>query len=136
MSDLRHPNYIKASNLVLWSLGVYILSVLVLDSTYSFGNMVFGIIVLGVIAVLVRAGYPWMKYVLGVMLLFALILEPFVIMALLAKDNGMVVLSNIIQIVLQIIVVVKLWQIPNTPPQNLQAEPIENVVEEEDTLEE
>jgi hypothetical protein len=135
MEPQIHENYIKSSNLQLWSMGLTFIITIIIGSTGSNGFAVLvgilSMIVAFVLALLTRQGYEWMKIVLTVLCGIALLFEPFTLV-ISFNNNPLVGFINITQCVLQVTAVVKLYRIPaDWKPEVTEEEEIETEEEGE-----
>ena len=111
-----HPNYNKSSNLAFISAGLGILNLSLSPEIFSTGLAIFTAFftlafVFG-LAVLIRLGLSWIKYLLLVLFLIGLIGIPFMIKNF--ETNPIVGTINIAQTILQICSIILLFKIPKT----------------------
>ena len=109
-----HKNYIKSSDLMLISVGLGIINFLLVPEIFSSGRSIFiGIVtllLLGGLALAIRNGVSWIKYLLLVMMIFGFISIPFLIKNL--EENPPVGIINIIQNAFQFWSLILLFKIP------------------------
>ncbi|HEX8563527.1 MAG TPA: hypothetical protein VF676_11165 [Flavobacterium sp.] len=114
MTQQLHPNYNKAANLTFISAGLGIIGVVISpklrQDEYS---IIVGVIVTAFVVglgFLIRAGFAWVKYVLVCLFLIGLIGVSFVIFTIWVDPIGGLI--NLLQTILQLIVIILLFQIP------------------------
>ena len=116
MKKYIHPNFIKASNLILLTGCLSIIQFLLVGpftSLMIFG-ILFGVVLIIVLAYLARQGYEWLKWVYVV--LFGLGLKSLVvILPLLLKSNPVAASVYVLHIIFQGLVVLFLFKVPKQP---------------------
>lgn len=109
-----HPNYIKSSNLVFLSVALGIINISLIQGIFvSPEELIVAIITLLLIAglaLVIRKGINWIKYLFLGMIVFGLFGIPFMIQNL--GQNPTVGIINIIQTVFQVWALVLLFKIP------------------------
>ncbi|MFA6248790.1 MAG: hypothetical protein WC615_17740 [Mucilaginibacter sp.] len=109
-----HPNYIKASNITLASILIGAVAIFFnhnkLISTHNIGAAIFMLIMLLLLAFLIRMGYAWMKYFLLVITLLGTLAVLKHVPDLI--NNTLAGIVEIIQTLLQIWIVILLFQVP------------------------
>ena len=110
-----HPLHKNSANLLYIASALGIVNAVISQDIFSDGFTTFiGLIVLGLnflIAYLVSKGYPWMKYLLLILLLLGFLAFKFIILNLML--NPIIGIVNIIQTILQVIATILLFKIPN-----------------------
>ena len=116
MKNQVHHNYIKASDLILITIGLGIINIFlspaVFSTSFSVIVAIFTLLLMLANAILIRKGYNWAKILFTI--LFGLGLFGIPLMVKTLAENPIVGVINIIQTVLQIWAVVLLFRIPNT----------------------
>lgn len=111
-----HPNYIKASNLILITLVLSVISSFFTPNTgivtplLKIGVVVLGIIINGLIAYFIRRGSETVKYILLILLLFGLAGIPMMIAVFKTKPVSCVI--SLLLMAIQVWVIVILFNIP------------------------
>jgi len=109
-----HQNYIKASNFMFLSVGLGIINIILTPGIFvSPKEIITGIIVLLFLAGLalgIKKGISWIKYLLLILIIIGLLGIPFMIKNL--GQNLAIGIINIIQTVLQIWSLILLFKIP------------------------
>ena len=108
-----HPNFIKASNLILFTGCLSIIQFLLVGpftSLMIFGSL-FGVVLIVVLAYLARQGYEWLKWVYVVFFGFGL-KSLVVVLPLLLKSNLIASGVYILHIVFQGLVALYLFKVP------------------------
>lgn len=110
-----HQNYIESSNFMLLSMGLGILNFFFLPNTFLSGFVIttgiFTLIFLAGLAILIRRGSSWIKYLLLVLMIIGLVGIPTIIKNL--EQYPAVGAINIIQTALQFWALVLLFKVPN-----------------------
>lgn len=121
MKEQLHSNFIKSSNLIFATVGLGIINFFfpgdILSNGANIATAIFTLLFICGLAILVRQGYAWVKY-----LLLVLIILGIVAIALIPSNptqNSVVTIVNIAQTVLQVWATVILFLIPKTAENTL-----------------
>lgn len=114
MKEQVHSNFIKSSNLIFASVGLGIINLFFSSDTLSnvvnIVGVIFTLLLICGLGILVRQGYPWVKYLLLVLTTLGL-----VSMLLLPSNpthNPVVIIVNIAQIVIAVWATILLFRVP------------------------
>lgn len=135
MNETLHRNYRVASNLILCCVPLSIINTIILTDGDPTGTLIFIVVITVLVALLVRAGYSWMKWVLLIIGGIGILFEPFILMDLMWR-NGAAFIINIAQTVLEIIAIVKLFGINDGPEKPGDNEEGDETEVQEDTYRE
>lgn len=116
MKKYIHPNFIKASNLILFTGCLAIIQFLLVGqfTSLTIFGILFGVVIIVVLGYLARQGYEWLKWVYIV--LFVLGLKSLiVILPLLLKSNRSAAGIYVLHIIFQGLVVLFLFKVPKQP---------------------
>jgi lysylphosphatidylglycerol synthetase-like protein (DUF2156 family) len=111
------PNFIKASNLILVTVGLGIINFLLSGSLQSaqMGIAIFAITTLFVTGLLIRKGYVWAKWVFTVFVALGLLVTIFIIAPDGFKLNSLSDYISDLQLIIQVVAAVMLF-IPTKQP--------------------
>ena len=116
-----HPNYIKSSDFIFITVGLGIINISLTPGIFvSPRELITGFFTLAFLvglALLIRKGIGWIKYLLLVIMIFGIIGIPLMIKIL--EQNPAVGVINVIQTVFQVWALVLLFKIPKEKAQNL-----------------
>ncbi|QKJ28554.1 hypothetical protein HQ865_01865 [Mucilaginibacter mali] len=116
MSQPVHPDYIKASNLILITLVLSVISsfftpnIGIVTPLMKIGVVILSIIINGLIAYFIRRGSETVKYILLILLLFGLASIPMMIS--LFKTRPVSSIISLVLMAIQVWVIVILFKIP------------------------
>lgn len=138
MENKIHPDYIKASNLIFWSVAIIVGGSLIAGT--SIDIIIFSAIFYGVLGLLTRIGIKQIKTVMIVYLALDVI---GLLSGLFQNGGGFVILTTLANEALRVWALVIVWKIPASAQVGQQTEtpaeadeaPVENEQASEDTLE-
>src|SRR5439155_22845589 len=115
-----HPNFKKASNLIIGTVGLGLINLFLSRDTLSYGKNLFIVVFIKIIIAglgyLVRRGYRWIKYLFLVLTVLGLTEILSIINNLTQKP--IVEVINIAQTIMQIWTVVLLFKVPKSMANN------------------
>ncbi|WP_219337359.1 hypothetical protein [Pontibacter populi] len=114
MEEHMHPNFIKASNLLLVTVGLGLLNIFfsheTLSSVQNISVASASILFVAALAYFARRGKKWFKYLFLVVMILGVLGLPFIVLNFM--NNPIVGFINIVQTILQVWAAVLLFKVP------------------------
>jgi hypothetical protein len=116
----KHPNYVKASNLMLGTVALGFISILAFPSYLSSTkNIIVSVLSIGFVVALsflIRQRFDWVKYLILVLFVLGCTSLPFTIMHF--AERPLLSSISILQIIMQLWALVLLFKVPPLPKSN------------------
>ena len=121
MKEQVHSNFIKSSNLIFATVGLGIINFFFPSDILSNGanilTAIFTLLFICGLAILVRQGYAWVKYLLLVLTILGIVAIALIPSS--PTQNSVVTIVNIVQTVLQVWATILLFRVPKTKDSKL-----------------
>lgn len=116
----KHPNYVKASNLMFCTVALGLISMVIFPGYLnSTKNIIISGLSLGLVvglSFLIRQGFDWVKYLILVLFILGCTSLPFTIMHF--AERPLLSSISILQVIMQLWALVLLFKVPPLPKSN------------------